>query len=320
MTVNKYLILSGLALAAAVSVLVTGKWYQASIPRVSYLRVSTVSAEDYLSCMGRVERTGASNVTVAQTGIASLVSVEPGDKVTKGQTLAEIQTTPEGLSRQDAIQTYSSFLNGQNVDDLLETEELTSPITGTVSSVSIEPEDYVRAGQTAVVISSGDGLQLRLTVGESQIADLQVGQQAEITGSGFRNSIYYGTVTEIADEATQTLSGTSQETVVEVLVSVEDPGDDIKPGFSAKARIITEEKPDILIAPYETVDADEDGKEYVFLYRNGKAVRADVATGEEYENGFEILSGIEVGDILLYHPEQLTDGARVILDQKAGEN
>ncbi len=319
MTLNKYVVLSSLSLAAAISVFSAGKWYQASIPHVAYLQVAAVPAEDFLSCMGRVERTGASSVTVEQTGIAASVSVEPGDKVEKGETLAEIQMAPQGISEQDAVKTYSAFLNGQNADELLETQKLTSPIDGTVTSVSIEPESYVRTGQTAVVISSGDGLQLRLTVGESQIAALKTGQKAEITGTGFRDSVYYGTVTEIAEEATQTLLGTSQETVVEVVVSVEDPGQDIKPGFSATARIITEEKENVLIAPYETVGADENGTEYVFLYRGGKAVRADVATGEEYENGFEILSGIQEGDILLYHPDQLTDGSRVILDEKAGE-
>ena len=58
----------------------------------------------------------------------------------------------------------------------------------------------------------------------------------------------------------------------------------------------------------------------VFLYRDGKAVKTAVETGEEYDSGFEILSGIQEGDRLLYQPEQLSDGSRVILAAKEGES
>lgn len=315
---NKYLILSGLSLAAAVSVLGVGKWVQASIPQAAYVTLEAVSAEDDVTCSGRVERTGSSTVTAGCSGLAASVSVQPGDKVHKGQTLAEIAALPEGTSQAEAVETYSALLAGGEPEELglletLETRTLSSPIDGTVSAVSIEENEAVRAGQTAVVISNGDGLQLSLSVNESQIAVLRLGQRAEITGAGFAGSVYYGEITSIADEATQTLSGAAQETVVEVLVSVENPGADIKPGFSASARIVTMEKQNVLIAPYEAVEADENGEEYVFLYRNGRAVRTPVKTGEEYDSGFEILSGCEAGDILLLSPAGLADGARVAL-------
>lgn len=315
---NKYLILSGLSLAAAVSVLGVGKWVQASIPQAAYVTLEAVSAEDDVTCSGRVERTGSSTVTAGCSGLAASVSVQPGDKVHKGQTLAEIAALPEGTSQAEAVETYSALLAGGEPEELglletLETRTLSSPIDGTVTAVSIGENEAVRSGQTAVVISNGDGLQLSLSVNESQIAALRPGQRAEITGAGFAGSVYYGEITSIADEATQTLSGAAQETVVEVLVSVENPGADIKPGFSASARIVTMEKQNVLIAPYEAVEADENGEEYVFLYRNGRAVKTPVETGEEYDTGFEILSGCEAGDVLLLSPAGLTDGARVAL-------
>ena len=315
---NKYLILSGLSLAAAVSVLGVGKWVQASIPQAAYVTLEAVSAEDDVTCSGRVERTGSSTVTAGCSGLAASVSVQPGDKVHEGQTLAEVAALPEGTSQGEAVETYSALLAGGEPEELglletLETRTLSSPIDGTVTAVSIGENEAVRSGQTAVVISNGDGLQLSLSVNESQIAALRPGQRAEITGAGFAGSVYYGEITSIAEEATQTLSGAAQETVVEVLVSVENPGADIKPGFSASARIVTMEKQNVLIAPYEAVDADENGEEYVFLYRNGRAVKTPVETGEEYDTGFEILSGCEAGDVLLLSPAGLTDGARVAL-------
>lgn len=318
---NKYILLSSLSLAAAVSVFAAGKWYQASIPRVEYTEARAVSVEDYVSCIGRLERVGTKSVYPSQPGIATSVSVSPGDQVQAGQELARVQTLPEGMTQQSALEVYSSFLHSESgAENLLsmgETETLTAPISGTVVSVSLNPEEYAGTAQAAVIISNGNGLQLRLSVNESQVPDLREGQKAEITGSGFRDSSYLGTVTEISDEATQAVSGTSQETVVEVLVAVENPGADMKPGFSAKARIVTQEKEGVLIAPYETVGAEEDGSEYVFVCREGRAVKRPVETGEEYDSGFEILSGLEEGDTLLYSPESLTDGGRVILAGRA---
>ena len=306
------------SLAAAVSVLGVGKWVQASIPQAAYVTLEAVSAEDDVTCSGRVERTGSSTVTAGCSGLAASVSVQPGDKVHKGQTLAEIAALPEGTSQAEAVETYSALLAGGEPEELglletLETRTLSSPIDGTVTAVSIGENEAVRSGQTAVVISNGDGLQLSLSVNESQIAALRPGQRAEITGAGFAGSVYYGEITYIAEEAPQTLSGAAQETVMEVLVSVENPGADIKPGFSASARIVTMLKQNVLIAPYEAVEADENGEEYVFLHRNGRAVKTPVETGEEYDTGFEILSGCEAGDVLLLSPAGLTDGARVAL-------
>ena len=102
---NKYLILSGLSLAAAVSVLGVGKWVQASIPQAAYVTLEAVSAEDDVTCSGRVERTGSSTVTAGCSGLAASVSVQPGDKVHKGQTLAEIAALPEGTSQAEAVET-----------------------------------------------------------------------------------------------------------------------------------------------------------------------------------------------------------------------
>ena len=199
---NKYLILSGLSLAAAVSVLGVGKWVQASIPQAAYVTLEAVSAEDDVTCSGRVERTGSSTVTAGCSGLAASVSVQPGDKVHKGQTLAEIAALPEGTSQAEAVETYSALLAGGEPEELglletLETRTLSSPIDGTVTAVSIGENEAVRSGQTAVVISNGDGLQLSLSVNESQIAALRLGQRAEITPDagltlGRANSIAVG--------------------------------------------------------------------------------------------------------------------------------
>ena len=316
MSLKKRLFLPVFLFAASGLIFAAGKWIPSTIPCASYYQLTFAQAENDISCTGRVERTGSSTVYAKQTGITTDVMVSPGEKVEKGQILAEVQTLPDDIEKSEAVAVYTALLNGDSSTGQLENKQLTAPVSGTVSSVTLSPNQIVQSGSPAVVISDGNGIQLRLSVSESQISDIQTGQAVEITGVGFSPSVYYGTVVEIAEEATVSVVGTSQATVVEVLVSVEDPGDNLKPGFSAQARIITEQADHALVAPYEAVGADEEGTEYVILYQDGKAVRSDVKTGEEYDSGFEILAGASEGDILLAHPEQWEDGEHVRLGER----
>lgn len=316
MSLKKRFLLPIFLFAASGLLFVIGKWIPSTLPCVSYYQLTTSQAENDISCTGRVERTGSSTVYTNQTGITADVMVSPGDKVEKGQVLAEVQTLPDDIEKSEAVAVYASLLNEESSAGRLENKQLIAPVSGTVSSVTLSPDQIVQSGSPAVVISDGNGIQLRLSVSESQISDIRVGQAVEITGVGFSPSVYHGSVIEIAEEATVSVVGTSQATVVEVLVSVEDPGENLKPGFSAQARIITEQADHALVAPYESVGADEDGTEYVFLYQDGKAIRSDIKTGVEYDSGFEILAGASEGDILLSHPEQWEDGERVRLGER----
>ena len=76
------------------------------------------------------------------------------------------------------------------------------------------------------------------------------------------------------DQAKQKTSSSGVDTIVEVLVSLENPADEIKPGFTAKAKITTAEKEHVVILPYEAIQAEEDGTEYVLTIENNRAVEA----------------------------------------------
>ena len=89
--------------------------------------------------------------------------------------------------------------------------------------------------------------------------------------------------------------------------------DSLRPGLSAKARIVIGSTPAALVVPYEDVMQDEEGNEYVFLYQEGKAVKRMVVTGDELTSGYQILEGLQNGDQVIRAPEELelTDGMRV---------
>lgn len=309
---------------------------------------------------GTVERVDSRNIYAQAGAVVQKVHVKTGDSVKAGQVLMTLSVSsaqdisdtvslPDTLNEQtyqDLLETYYSQIAGGNSSTVVpetsssseqgsssasssasspqepaETKdvEITAPVAGVVTSVAISEQETVERNKAVMTVSASSDLQVRLAVNESQISEIKIGQRAVITGAGF-HTVYEGTVTSISSEAKQEYHTTGTETVVEVLVRIQNPKSDIKPGFSAKARIITEESKNVLVAPYEAVRADDDGKEYVYLLHGRKAIKVPVTTRKEFESGFEVLSGLQDQDTIIMNPDSITDGAAVLPQEEGSSN
>ncbi|MBW7573771.1 efflux RND transporter periplasmic adaptor subunit [Caproiciproducens faecalis] len=319
---KKYVMLFTFTLIMAVGILTWGIFSRNSVVPVSIVKVNPVTVENSVTCSGRVERVSMRNVYTPSAAFVSRVFVQLGDKVAQGQPLMEIQvpsanTGASDSSDSDSDGTYESLLNQYSGQNQVTTKTITSPYEGKITSLSVTNQGYVQAGTPVAVISdSSDMLQIRLSVNESQISEIKPGQKAVITGVGFKNTAYAGTVKSISSEAKQVVSTTGQETVVEVIVSVEKPGSDIKPGYTAKAKIITSQNQNVLIAPYDAVRADKEGNEYVFTLKDKKAQKTPVITKREFDDGFEITSGLSGNEEVIANPDSVSNGTHVILKEE----
>ena len=61
-----------------------------------------------------------------------------------------------------------------------------------------------------------------------------------------------------------------------------------------------------------------DGKSFVYVFNDGRAVSQAVTVGSELGDRVEIKQGLAGGETLIIHPENLTDGSRVKV--KSGTN
>ncbi|WP_195199717.1 efflux RND transporter periplasmic adaptor subunit [Faecalispora jeddahensis] len=333
-----------------------GTYVPVSVVKVSPI---TAESSVY-SNNGTVERVDSRNIYAQAGAVVQKIHVKTGDSVKAGQVLMTLSVSsaqdisdtvslPDSLNEQtyqDLLETYYSQIAGGNSSTVVpetsssseqgsssasssasspqepaETKdvEITAPVAGVVTSVAISEQETVERNKAVMTVSASSDLQVRLAVNESQISEIKIGQRAVITGAGF-HTVYEGTVTSISSEAKQEYHTTGTETVVEVLVRIQNPKSDIKPGFSAKARIITEESKNVLVAPYEAVRADDDGKEYVYLLHGRKAIKVPVTTRKEFESGFEVLSGLKNQDTIIMNPDSITDGAAVLPQEEGSSN
>lgn len=200
--------------------------------------------------------------------------------------------------------------------DLLSKTSITSPIDGIVIQVEIEEGETVIAGTTNImgstmmVIADPSETLTEVRVDEADIAQVEVGQPADIFAAAYPDTALHGTVQTIAAVARQTPGQQSLSFLVKILL---DDQDELKilPGMSVRADIYTQSSTETLAVPIQAIRFDEENEEdgenstdqpYVFLVEDGKAVRRDVKTGISSDSDQEILEGLDEGDRIISGP------------------
>jgi macrolide-specific efflux system membrane fusion protein len=158
--------------------------------------------------------------------------------------------------------------------------------TGSSSTTSTSTAQFVIVGT--------DAWQTSVSVSESDVALLAVGNQAELTTSSSTDTIY-GTVTEIGLLSSSSGGVASYPVTVAVTGSPEGLHD----GESVDVSIIYERRTDVLTVPASAVTT-EDGQSVVTQEgADGGTVTTAVTVGETSGNLVEITEGLAEGDEVL---------------------
>lgn len=158
--------------------------------------------------------------------------------------------------------------------------------TGSSSTTATSTAQFVVVGT--------DAWQTSVSVSESDVALLSVGNQAELTTSSSTDTVY-GTVTEIGLLSSSTGGVASYPVTVDVTGSPEGLHD----GESVEVSIIYERRTDVLTVPASAVTT-EDGQSVVTQEgADGGTVTTAVTVGETSGNLIEITEGLAEGDEVL---------------------
>ena len=152
--------------------------------------------------------------------------------------------------------------------DVLSKTTYTSPINGIVSYLPERVGDYVVMGmQNAngsfiMTLSDMSVVTAEVKVDETDIVNVKLGQDADITIDAVPGKVYKGKVTEIGSQATLRSSGlaTTQSTTstqeakdFKVVVRLDNPPDILRPGLSTTAKIKTAEKKSVIAIPIQAL-------------------------------------------------------------------
>ena len=227
-------------------------------------------------------------------------------------------------SYQESLRQAQAALD--QAEELLSKTVIRSPIDGIVIQIEVEEGETVIAGTTNImgsimmVIADPSETLTEVRVDEADIAQVEIGQQADIYAAAYPDTALTGTVQTIAAVARQTPGQQSLSFLVKILL---DEQDELKilPGMSVRADIYTQSAEETLAVPIQAIRYDEEAvgdedaeadQAFVFVVEDGKAVRRDVNTGISSDSDQEVTDGLDEGDTVVAGPyrvlRHLNDG------------
>jgi len=211
--------------------------------------------------------------------------------------------------RIQSLSVSSARLNLEQLQAKKDKLILKAPADGVVYAIRIKPGELASQSLAMFSIASSDQLKVTASVSEYDIDSVEIGQPVIILSDGFDDR-YEGQVTYISDVAESLVSGQSSETVVKIEVSFLAQETKFRPNYSAALEILTAQKPEALMVPYEAVYTDASGVRRVYEIEEGVAKERLVTLGIEGDLNVEIISeGLVEGDIVILNPtETLKDG------------
>jgi HlyD family secretion protein len=152
--------------------------------------------------------------------------------------------------------------------DLLNRTVAIAPFNGIVTNEPMrEGETVVEGiqnteGSTLMTLADMSVITAEVKVDETDIVNVAVGQPADVTVDAIPGKIFKGHVTLVGDQAllrstgiatSQSTSGTEEAKDFKVVVTVDTPSDELRPGLSTTAKITTAQKPDALSIPLQSL-------------------------------------------------------------------
>jgi RND family efflux transporter MFP subunit len=194
-------------------------------------------------------------------------------------------------------------------------EQCKAAIDGVVASISVQAGTYTNSMQPAFKIIDPNKLQVRAKVNEYAIKDVEAGQKVIITGDAIDSSTEVtGTVKRISPVAVTNMTANGNETVVEVIISVDSANSILKPGLNVSCDIATINRKDVLLAPMDAITPDKNDNMMVFVIDKDANIikQRQVTVGISSDMNVEILDGLAEGEMVVIDPQPYyTDGMRV---------
>ncbi len=266
--------------------------------------------------------------------------------------LAQAKAQKESADRHIA----QSQANLIRVADVLRKTAYQAPFAGVITNLPVREGETVvigiqnSPGSTLMTLADMSVITAEVRVDETDIVSVQLGQPADVMIDAIPKKVFKAVVTEIGDNAIVRSTGvaTSQQTAAseeakdfKVVVTLQNPPEDLRPGLSATAKITTATRNRALTIPIQALTvrnqgdleakSDEKGSvqaaspqreaskdkskqeiQGVFVIRDKKAEFVPVDTGIAGTTDIEVLNGLKEGD------EIVTGSYKVLRTMKPG--
>lgn len=208
--------------------------------------------------------------------------------------------------RQAALaQLHQAEANLQTAEIRLADTRVTSPIGGIIGQRMVDKGAFVRASTAIFSIVEMDTVKVLINLTEKDIPSIKRSYQAQITVDAYPGQVFTGVV----DKISPVVDRESRTGEVELLVQNREQK--LKPGMFARVRMVVARREKAILVPSHAL-ISRDGKSYLFVHENGKAVKRNVALGISDGVKAEVLENLREGEeVIVAGLEKLKDNSPV---------
>jgi HlyD family secretion protein len=246
----------------------------------------------------------------------------------KAQALAQLSSTQRRVTQAQAGLT--------RISDVLAKHDVVAPIDGVVTNLPVRVGETVVPGiqnssaSTIMTIADMSLITAEVKVDETDIVNIKLDQVVSITIEAMPNRTFAGHVIEIGNTAilrssglaaSQSANSTQEAKDFKVVIALDSPPDEIRPGLSCSAKITTATRKNVLAIPIQALTVrtkadlepqqpenapaapanpnDKSRKEEiqgVFVVVNGHAEFRKVETGITGSTDIESITGLKEGE------------------------
>jgi RND family efflux transporter MFP subunit len=300
------------------------------LPRIEIDVAHSRSVPQVKTYTATVEADNINNISPSSPNRIKTITVEVGDRVHKGQTLATLdpvninqtklnleQTKREydravtlleiGAGTQQSVEQLKTQLDVAQTqyNNLLENAVLTSPINGIVTARNYDPGDMSSTLPIVTVGQLSPIVKVMINVSENDLTLVRAGMNVDVTFDAFPDETFNGKIERIHP----TVDTTTRTFAAEVHISNRD--ERILPGMFARVNINLGNKDNVVVPDRAIVKQTGSGNRYVYTFSNGTVGYHKVELGQRLDDAYELLSGINDGDtVVIAGQTKLADGVK----------
>lgn len=321
------------------------KEYQTEHSLPVFVKVRTV--EDSVSIMekhysGTAEEESGTPLSFATAGTVRELHFRVGQQVTKGQLLATLDPTSlqnaynaahatleqakDAFRRMEKLHERGSLPDMKWVEVQSKLEQaaameqiasknlkdckLYAPYSGVIARKEAETGQNVVPGVPVAELVTASILRIKIAVPETEISSIEVGQEAVVRVPALGGRTFKATVAEkgvVANPLSRSY---------DVKLKVEGGHAELLPGMVADVsiRFSESDKGTSYVIPVGIVQLDEKNKTFVWIVKDGKAHKREIACGEYQADGVTVLSGLSFNDSIIVEGQQkVCEGTEVAL-------
>lgn len=277
-----------------------------------------------------VEANAVNNIAPLTGGRIEKIFVEVGDFVQEGQVLVKME---DNNLKQSKTQLDNLELTFKRLDELYkvggvaksdwdaaktqlevartayknlqDNTQLVSPITGVISMRNYDSGD-IYSGNPVLQVQQIVPVKMNINVSEHQFTQVKKGMAASVKMEVYKDEEFAGKVSLVYP----TIDGTTHTFPVEVML--QNGNKKVRPGMYSRVTLNYGAIDHVVVPDVAIIKQQGSGDRYVYVCKDNKVYYKKVTLGRRLNDTYEVLSGVEDGDLVVIAGiSKLKDGIEV---------